>query len=270
MAADNLSQEEHVNILNEESIRQLDHDDLIQYALKITNAASQVLQLMDTITKMKEDQEIAARERDTLKEDLEKVMSELAISKNTTTLLKSELVSFEDRMVKQEKDTLNNGQYLRRRQLEIVNVPANDLKLEVPQLKKKMADFLSVTGVKVVWNDIDKCHLMKNNKTVIMELKVREKRDSILRARKELKDKTAKLKEIKYDKTIISESLCPEYSRLFYVCRQAKRDKIIAETWFFNGRLFVKKTIDGERVLVSHLYDLYDLLGQDYVLGKIN
>lgn len=265
-----------VNILSEESIRQLNHDDLVKYALQVTNAASQVLQLIDLVSKanvqvseLKEEVSELKDEVAILKADLEKTASELAISQNASTLLQSTIHNIEDRLTQGERNTLSNGQYLRRRQLEISSIPNDHLKLEVPKLKTKMAEFLTITGVKVTWNDIDKCHLLNNNK-VIIELKVREKRDAILRARKDLKKKSKQLSNIKYEKAIISESLCPEYNRLFYLCRCAKRDKVVSETWFFNGRLFIKMSEDAERQQITHIYDLYDKLGVEYVNGKLN
>ena len=107
--------------------------------------------------------------------------------------------------------------------------------------------------------------------TVILEFKFRDKRDPVLGSRKLLKNKKDELKNLGMEKVIVTESLCPEYQELDFICRMLKKENIIAETWFFNGRLFIKHTIeDANRVQITHISDLFDKFGQgkvDSILG---
>ena len=86
-----------------------------------------------------------------------------------------------------------------------------------------------------------------------------------------MKNKKDELKNLGMEKVIVTESLCPEYQELDFICRMLKKENIIAETWFFNGRLFIKHTIeDANRVQITHISDLFDKFGQgkvDSILG---
>ena len=112
-------------------------------------------------------------------------------------------------------------------------------------------------------NDIDKCHRLSNKQNVIIEFKERQKRDDILRNRKNLKAKANELEQIGCSKTMILESLTPVYAQLDFLCRMLKKDKFIAQTWFFNGKLWIESQLDdgGRKHNVSHIHDLYNHFG---------
>ena len=165
-------------------------------------------------------------------------------------------------MNENEKTTINNAQYLRRRQIEVSNV---DKKISNNQLKSVMADFLSETGERVKVEDLDKCHRLKKETTIIMEFGSRAKRDAVLIGRKNLKGKNDVLSEMGLAKSFISESMCFELRRLDYICRRLKKDKYIFDTWFFNGRLYVLKNDKGKRVQIQHMLDLLPFAVRDMV-----
>jgi hypothetical protein len=113
---------------------------------------------------------------------------------------------------------------------------------------------LSLTGTPVVAADLAKCHLLNaKSKTVIMEFRDRELRDSILIARKYLKE----VNDAEYGKIYISESLCDQYKKLDFACRKLKKSGSIESTWFFNGRLWVQKTPEALKKQICHIQDLY-------------
>ena len=59
------------------------------------------------------------------------------------------------------------------------------------------------------------------------------------------------------DKVIITESLCKQYQELDFICRMLKKNKNIAETWFFNGKLFIKHdSEDSHGIQITHISDL--------------
>ena len=123
-----------------------------------------------------------------------------------------------------------------------------------------------MTGEKVIPSDLDKCHMLgKNSSTIIMEFRTREKRDAMLRSRKNLKDKKTELAALNLGKSFIIESLTREYGLIDFVCRHLKKNNQIAETWFFNGRLWVKVDDFGKKRQVSHIEDLYELFGKEEI-----
>ena len=60
-----------------------------------------------------------------------------------------------------------------------------------------------------------------------------------------------------------------EYGLMDFVCRHLKKNNQIAETWFFNGRLWVKVDDFGKKRQVSHIEDLYDLFGAEEIANLI-
>ena len=105
-----------------------------------------------------------------------------------------------------------------------------------------------------------------------MEFKFRDKRDPVLGSRKQLKNKKVELKKLGMEDVILTESLCPEHQELDFIFRMLKKKKKIAETWFFNGRLYIKHTSeDMNRVQITHISDLVNKFDQgtiDSILGR--
>ncbi len=131
-------------------------------------------------------------------------------------------------------------------------------------LANVVSKFLSLTETAVTELDIDKCHRMKKEKTVILELKTRTLRDLLIKGRTSLKDKKTDITSLGLGNSFISESLCPEYKKLDFVCRKLKKNMLIAETWFFNGRLFVIDNA-GEKMLITHMNDIFKIADESVV-----
>ena len=105
----------------------------------------------------------------------------------------------------------------------------------IVKLKGAMAELLSLMEVAIKVDDIGKFHkLGGDGKSVIMEFKCREKRDEMLLARKQLKNKSGEMANLCMSGVMIVESMCREYSRLDFICKNLKRRGDIIETWFFN------------------------------------
>ena len=234
--------------LTKEQLQVLDKDTIIEYTLKIS-------EFIHTVNKMEE--------------RIVQLESFNAISSNSNTLLVSRANNLEKKIVSLEKRVISNSQYARNRQLELHRVPVS---ITDDDLKKSVCVTLSLTGQNVRPCDLDKCHRMKNKTTVIFEFKFRDKRDPVLMGRKNLKGKKNELADLGMENVILTESLCKEYQELDYICRQLKKRKIIEETWFFNGRLFLKhKSEDQRRVLITHISDLYqevDSTEIDHILSS--
>ena len=174
---------------------------------------------------------------------------------------------FLDRLVNAERDNLNNAQYLRRRQLEMWNLPPETT--DASDLKKEAAALLSLTGVPVAATDIDVCHKLKKAGKIILEFRHRDQRDRVVRARKHLKNMKSELAKNKCPRMSVVESMCPEFRRLDYACRQLKSRNIIENTWFFNRKLSIVAA-DGTKSTITHISDLNGKFGDDVINDILN
>ena len=161
-----------------------------------------------------------------------------------------------------ERENLNNSQYLRRRQIEIWNLPTAST--DASDLKKEVAAILSLTDVPVTPGDLDVCHKLKKDGRVIMEFRHRDLRDRLIRARKNLKHKKSELARKNCPKMSVVESMAPEFKRLDFVCRQLKTRDKVDKTYFFNRKLYVCDS-DGTKVTIGHMSDLVNKFGKDII-----
>ena len=165
-------------------------------------------------------------------------------------------------MEKIERDITNNSQYLRRRQLELWNMPTEIA--DSRDQKKEVANILSLTGINVSPGDIDICHKLKKQGQLIIEMRNRDLRDRVLRARKNLKNKKSELLKKKCTRMSVVESMCPEYRRLDYICRKLKTKELIDNTWFFGRKLFIIDS-NNSKIIVSHITDLVTKFGKQVI-----
>lgn len=232
--------EEEMEILDAKTLENLEKEDLIKYTVNLTKLFTKISKFVQSS---------------------KETASELAIVKNVNTLLTRKMDTMERNLENIQRTTTKNGQYLRNKQMEVKMLSPDIVKLPINTLRTKMATLMSQTGVKVKASDIDKCHPLGSSGTsVILEFNYREKRDEVLRSRKELKNKKKQLEENNFTGVMILESLCREYSRLDYICRKLKSNGCIQETWFFNGRLYVKEREQSEKVEISHINDILTLV----------
>ncbi len=217
-----------------EVLEQMTRDELLSYSINMNTLCEKLL---------------------TIEKRINVLESDKLVQSNVNNLLKQRADNLESRLVTLEKLNTNSAQYIRNRQLEVNNVPAE---IDNQDLKSVMAKYLSLTGVPVTIDDLDKCHRLKKESVVIMELTSRTLRDSLLKGRTKLKDKGEALTELGLNKSFTNESMCPEFRKLDFVCRKLKKDGIVEETWFFNGRLHVV-CADGKKSLIQHMNGVYKI-----------
>ena len=203
---------------------------MIEYALKVSDLSNILNKLEQRINELESYNEV---------------------SSNVNAHLSYKIEGLEHQIVQLEKRTINNSQYARNRQLDRVPVKITD-----ENLRDVVCSTLSLTGVGVKGAEIDKCHRLKRKDTVIVEFKFRDKRDPVLGSRKNLKNKKNELKELGMEQVIVTESLCNEYRELDFICRTLKKTQKIAETCFFNGRLYIKRDVEGNVIQITHISDL--------------
>ena len=186
--------------------------------------------------------------------------------KNANSLLKTRADNADSRIEFLEKELTRTSQYTLNRQLELHRVPetigSDDYADET--LKNTVCEALSLTGVAVTPEQIDKCHRLKKKTSVVLEFKQRVQRDPILHSKKNLKHKKTELERMNLGEMIISESMCQTNRHLDYICRRLKKRGSIEDTWFFNGRLWITSA-GGKKDQIGHKGDLVRLFGLELI-----
>ena len=225
-------------------IRKMKKDELLAYAIEITAKFEALSMTLE---------DFGSRLDALEKKATEPILNDQPNIQNDETLAKIEKI---------ERENINNAQYLRRRQIELWNLPGDITnKLD---MKKDAAELLSLTGVPVSASDIDLCHKLKKEGQIILEFKNRDVRDRVIRARKNLKGKQPELSAKNCPKLSVVESVCFEYKRLDYVARQLKSRNLLASTWFFNRKLYIVD-LDDTKAEIRHLNDLINKCGRNIV-----
>ena len=153
----------------------------------------------------------------------EVLSSELTISKNCNRLLG-------ERIVQLERNTVSNAQYHRRESLERNPVPAS---IGDDVLESSVCRALSLTGHEVKHDDLQACDRLEKKDTVVVKIKCRKQRRSILTNRKNLCNKSDGLTRLNFSgRPFVSESMCHENHQVSYKCRQLKNTGKIHSTWF--------------------------------------
>ena len=111
----------------------------------------------------------------------------------------------------------------------------------------------------------------KNKETVIAKFKFRKQKRKILVDRKNLRNKSENLSQLKLaGKLFISESMCHENHQLAYKRRQLKNAGKIHSTWFWNNVINVKLNERSQLAKIYHIIGIEKLLGVDNLDDFIN
>ena len=229
-----------------EQIRKMKKDDVVDYAISISEAYESLKQ--------------------TFVKKLEHIESVVEVQRAANDVLHEQIAILNKCVELTERVSLNNSHYLRRRQLEIWNLPAATT--DKPDIKTEAAKLLPCTSVEIKPDDIDVCHKLKTLGCIIIELHKRTDRYSVVCARKNVKSKKVKLEKENCAKMSVTESMCPEYKRLDFVCRMLKKHGKIQKTWFSNRKLIIVDNFENQKT-VSHINDLYNDFGIEAFDGKL-
>ena len=214
------------NVLDEEQIHSLSHEDLVQYAINITGMYKALNQRMDELE------------------------AKVAVSSHCNDILSK-------RLERNERQTIKVGQYSKNRQIEIHKVPDSISKEDLPA---KIAGVLTLTGNDVVTDDFVKCHRIKSKQdSVIAEFKweKRNLRDDVIKSRKNLKTKKSSMKDLGFTNGIVvTESLTDGFVILDGILHKLQVCDHIMDKWFWMGTMFFRAN-NGVVHVVKHLHDIY-------------
>ena len=174
----------------------------------------------------------------------------LAVSQNTSSLLKTELI-------KEKKSNLQRSQYGRLENVEISGIPAS---IKDDDLEQTVVSIAEKIGVKIKKRDIAACHRLRGErKDTIVRFPNRKFVDSLFANAAQLKGKDlSETLGANHPPVYINSSLTPELKRMRWV---AKRMKIagLVERYGTNRRgVYVQAAAEGERY---HIFVDSDLDG---------
>ena len=159
-----------------------------------------------------------------------------------------------DQLQRVERETASNAQYSRRETLEFHGIPSSfddgrGLEANIVQLIKDFAPAANVSA-----DDLHAVHRLKKKENVIVKFTNRKKSHAVITKRKAL-DATVKQKH-KLDNVFVNESMCYQYKKLYYLCKQLKNNGKLAYYTFFNGSIRVKLGSEEESRVIGHVSDL--------------
>lgn len=168
--------------------------------------------------------------------------------------------TLEDRLLKLERQVNNTEQNNRKNNVEVEGIPST---IPDEQLRFVVAEiFNHIADSDITYNDIETAHrlysqtdpkptIVRLKRNLIEELKTKE-------AKEKLKGVAPKMNFLKGTKLFINDNQSPNMRALAYNARLLKRQKVIAETWFSNAAVRIKRTADSKTLKITHEKDLVD------------
>ena len=111
-------------------------------------------------------------------------------------------------------------------------------------------------------NDIEDCHRIKGDRTMI-KFSSRRKSSEVLNKKKKLKNLDIGKLVLMMDQGSINESLCPYCCGLWGKCKELWQDNVIAFFHTINGILQVKKSEHDKPIIITHNEDLWQFSEQE-------
>lgn len=178
--------------------------------------------------------------------------------------LQTTVSSLVERVIKVEKQANETEQHNRKCNIEIAGIPAifvqNRQEDKLKPIAAKILNHLADSDISE--NDLEAVHRIKS-KTSPFPTIVRMKRNLVDEVKtkenkKKLSTVAATLELPEGTKIFINENLSRNMKSLSYNARLLKREGLIADTWFANAAVRIKK-IDESVVKVSHEHELYEM-----------
>ena len=131
-------------------------------------------------------------------------------------------------------------------------------------LEDTVCKALSLTGQKVVSEDLHLCQGMSNRARIIVKFRGRKLKHSVQIKFKNLHQKSLELSRLKFSgKLFVSESMCFENPQLAYKCRKLRNLKNLGKShsiWFYNNAFNIKLTENGRIHKIFQIIDIEKLL----------
>ena len=216
-----------------EELNDLDKTELIDKILEVQSFLSSILSKLDTVDALTSKVESMASDVERNHKDVE-LLKKPKQGKNESL----GLAMVGERITKMEKDNYAQQQYSRRDSIEIVGIPEA---IPDKDVESKAIDIMKAIGVTVARNEIQACHRLAKKDRIIVKFVNRKTAVACLQSRAKLK--TLKGKSLGLPdkcKLYVNKSLCPQYRKLFWKCKNLFKEAKIQSCWTYNGTIKVK------------------------------
>ena len=200
-------------------------------------------------------------ENNILKEEIGKLKIEMCSKDKIITKLSNKIENLEnnvkksDRMIDLERKLADSQQYQRRNNIEINGIPSD---ISQDKLEDTVLNIASAINVEISEYDIEACHRLKNNNTIV-RFTNRKICEDLFRGSKKLKEARTFRKAGLKDKVYINNNLCPYYKFLWIKAKLLKQKNFISRYYTWNGIVHIKIKDDSSPMRITHIIDLIRL-----------
>ena len=197
-----------------------------------------------------------------LKNDFEKLGSDLLVARQVIAVLR-------EKVTRLERQCWSNCQYSRCEHLELTGIPEtsdnNTLESTVLKIFQKLE-------VNVDPSNVEDYHWISSKngpKRVIVKVSKRKDASKTRSSKRKLKDMYLTSVGIN-NPVYINDSLCTYYKMLWRKCKPLRMNKLIHSFWVTNGSIRLRAADNGRTNLITHLSDLEKLFpGNELLSDKV-
>ena len=219
--------------LSEESLNKLTKPEIV----------AAYMNLQTKMTKMESNMINEVRK---LNGNLEKLRSELDVTKNVNSLLS-------DRLTSLERQCWANAQYSRRECVEISGIPKS---VEDNALESTSCKIFDKVGMEINQNHIEACHRAGRQGNAIVEFTRRKDCQHLLKIKKDLSKLTFEDINLARDtKIFVNQSHCAYYRVLSSKSKALHKMGLIFGYFVSNGTIKIRKQENDPTISITHVSD---------------
>ena len=253
-------------MLTRSQLENLDHSELVEYTLSLSDIKDQLYETEKRITEIFESKIEEIKKATDVR--IEKLEGELAVAKNANIILRDEIDKHNGDLHKRvsslEKETYKTAEYQNFETVEISKIPLNIPDNEVGEVTLNILNsMLGNDDVEISWHHVHAIHRRQGHFTkekVLVKFVSRNDAHHVLKRAKRLKDiKLEEMDERLVEPVYINEFLSPYYSKLRYACKLLHNENLV-ESFRSNGHK-IRVTLGRGKVerLIQHKNDLVEL-----------
>ena len=186
-----------------------------------------------------------------LRQNYEKMQSELCVSRQVSSKLRQQIFPL-------ERQCWTNCQYFRRECLELSSLPES---MQNSELEDTALQLLKKLDVEIDSSNIEDCHWLpsKGPKRVVVKFFKRKDTNRIRKVKKNLKGMDLSSIGIR-SSVYINDSLGKYYNMVWRKCRKLCVNKFIHSFWVSNGFIRLKLSHNERSYIITHINNFEELL----------
>lgn len=264
-------------MLTRKQLEKLNKEELVNYALNITDIKEKLDDVERSVTQRFELQEIEFNEKlekqqQSFNKNIEKLEGELALARKANGTLRADWEKKDDeltgRLTALEREAYRTAEYVNYETVELSKIPLSIPDEEVPAVTLKIVNALNRTDEQYGHEHVHAIHRRQGQFTkekVLLKFVCRADTFDVLQAKTKLRNMDLK----KIDKRLIhpvyiNEFISPYYAKLRYACKQLEERKLIAKHWVSGHKVKAVREGETEPRIIGHKDDLFKLVnGKD-------